>query len=350
MSPQQRLQTPPALPTLFIVRLASLLLGSRVIIDWHNLGYTILALRMGASSPLVSLARLLERWTGRSAYAHLFVTRAMMQHLDEAWGLKGRKVVLHDRPPQHFRRSNVEETHALWTRLAPRISPGCDGFWPSFEAQHSSPFTTVTRSSGGEGDMQEAELRQDRPALVVSSTSWTADEDFSLLLRAASLYERRARELAAQQAERARASSRHASPTLAEPARAPHARSKGHSSPTLEEPEWHGGGIATRRRSTSRSSSLELDTSLVSGNSNIESTRDRSRRASADLSGGGMPLLPNEPAARLPKMLLVVTGKGELRAQYEREIALLEREEKWEYVRIRTAWLEMEEYPVLLGE
>ena len=63
-----------------------------------------------------------------------------------------------------------------------------------------------------------------------------------------------------------------------------------------------------------------------------------------------MPLLPNEPAARLPKMLLVVTGKGELRAQYEREIALLEREEKWEYVRIRTAWLEMEEYPVLLGE
>lgn len=59
--------------------------------------------------------------------------------------------------------------------------------------------------------------------------------------------------------------------------------------------------------------------------------------------------LPNLPAQSLPRLLLIVTGKGEFRAKYEAEIARMEQAEQWEYVRIRTAWLENSEYPVLLG-
>lgn len=51
-------QNPPAIPTLAIVKLAALLRGSRVIIDWHNTGYSVLALRLGPTHPVVRFARL----------------------------------------------------------------------------------------------------------------------------------------------------------------------------------------------------------------------------------------------------------------------------------------------------
>jgi beta-1,4-mannosyltransferase len=95
--------------------------------------------------------------------------------------------------------------------------------------------------------------RPDRPGLVVSSTSWTPDEDFGILLEAMGIYNRHARELNAK----------------------------------------------------------------------------------------------GDDIGKLPKLLVVLTGKGPLRDKYMREVSRLQ--EKWEWVRCISLWLEAEDYPMLLG-
>lgn len=164
-------------------------------------------------------------------------------------------MVFHDRPPSHFRRQTPSEAssvrplprfsprraHLLFLQLFARLpvlqDPSLASFLPTPSA---TTFSSKTPS------------KTPRTALLVSATSWTPDEDFSLLLRALTLY--------------------NTSATLS------------HSS---ESPE------------------------------------------------------------RLPKILMLITGKGADKAAFEREVERLEN--GWEWVRVRTAWLESEDYPRLLG-
>ncbi|BGP42115.1 mannosyltransferase [Rhodotorula kratochvilovae] len=234
-------QNPPAIPTLAIVKLAASLRGSKVLIDWHNTGYSVLALRLGAAHPVVRFAKFLELLFGRVAYAHLCVSDAMKAQLVKDAKLQGRVVTFHDRPPANFRRQTAEEAHSLFTRL-PVFSALS---FPSIPAP-TSGATLFTAPSGT--------LAHSRPALLVSATSWTLDEDFSLLLRALDLYNAAA-------------------------------------------------------------------SALTPGGK-----------------GGGGPL---------PPLVALITGRGAGRAAFERDAAALEA--RWEWVRVRTAWLEREDYPRLLG-
>lgn len=49
----------------------------------------------------------------------------------------------------------------------------------------------------------------------------------------------------------------------------------------------------------------------------------------------------------LPKILVIVTGKGPLRDTYMQKINELQI--KWKWVRCVSLWLEAEDYPILLG-
>ena len=76
-------QNPPAIPTLLICLIAARIRSSKLVIDWHNFSYSMLALRLGEERLMVRMVRALEMALGRRADAHLCVSRAMRTELAE---------------------------------------------------------------------------------------------------------------------------------------------------------------------------------------------------------------------------------------------------------------------------
>ncbi|KAH9688350.1 UDP-glycosyltransferase TURAN [Citrus sinensis] len=153
-------QNPPSVPTLVAVKWASSLRRSAFIVDWHNFGYTLLSLSLGRRSHFVSIYRWIEKYYGKMANGCLCVTQAMQHELAQNWGIKLNKILHQPLGVQDCVSNGMEGQKAdetIFTSLA-----GIDVF-----------------------------LKPNRPALVVSSTSWTPDEDFGILLEAALMYDRR---------------------------------------------------------------------------------------------------------------------------------------------------------------
>ncbi|KAG0614210.1 hypothetical protein M758_6G159000 [Ceratodon purpureus] len=319
-------QNPPSIPTLTVVKIACWLRQAAFVIDWHNFGYTILALSLGPRHLFVKIYSWYERRFGKTADGFLCVTKAMQHELEQNWGI--RATVLYDRSPEFFRSINLREKHELFCRLhaaltrppgvrdccgdglleAPTKSShvgGADsGAGPSVrkvlkekrgqpvllpsssdanednvDLQNGFDYTvpkvqrslfTVHKVAGDtDGEIQGGDhysYEEGRPALIVSSTSWTQDEDFGILLEAAVMYDRRVAALLGE------------------------------------------------------SDSTFLDTTF--------DTNSYSRTASP-----------------FPRLLIVVTGKGPMRETYEERIRKL----RLRRVAFRTMWLSAEEYPLLLG-
>ena len=137
-------QTPPALPTLFICWIVGKIRGIPVVFDFHNLGFSILS---GChSEPEISANLIvryyykLEKMFASCCDGALCVSESMKKFLVNNWGVQNIKV-LYDRP-------------------GPQFIGKC-------ERQDYKNYDFV----------------------LVSSTSWTDDEDFDILLRAISIYD-----------------------------------------------------------------------------------------------------------------------------------------------------------------
>ncbi|PVD39192.1 hypothetical protein C0Q70_01820 [Pomacea canaliculata] len=173
------LQNPPTIPTFVVAWFVSVVRSSQLVIDWHNYGYTILALKLGFRHPLVSISKWVEKIFGRFAVANICVTNAMRQDLIRNWQISATTV--YDRPPDIFKPTSLQEQHELFVRLSL--------VYPVFQARPPSQNTTRFTCCSSEGTVMKLATR---PVLLVSSTSWTEDEDFKILLDALQDYEEKA--------------------------------------------------------------------------------------------------------------------------------------------------------------
>ncbi|KAL8944884.1 MAG: hypothetical protein Q9216_000174 [Gyalolechia sp. 2 TL-2023] len=127
------------------------------VIDWHNFGFSILGLRLGPTHPLVRISKTFEQVFSSKAYAHLVVSKAMKRVLKEDWKLMGPVLPLYDRP--------------------------FDYFYPLGESQRFEFLAQCPETAFAVDG-----IRRGTTKMLISSTSWTADEDFSLLLDALKSY------------------------------------------------------------------------------------------------------------------------------------------------------------------
>ena len=143
-------QNPPAIPTLFLFWLlqkVNLIKVDQYIVDWHNYGFSILQLSK-KNKRLIDLAKYLEfSFVKGCATHHLCVSEALKQDLSKKLNISTDIItVMYDRPPEMFgSKLSAEEKDDLLKN--------------TLNIDTSRNFK-----------------------LVVSSTSWTEDEDFGILL------------------------------------------------------------------------------------------------------------------------------------------------------------------------
>lgn len=130
---------------------------TRLVVDWHNFGYSILALKLGDAHPLVKASRLYERTFSKFPYANFTVTDAMAKVLKTEYRIQDPVLTLHDRPADLYQPLSESRRLSFLQRY-------------SLTKEH---FNAIV---------------DNKAKLLVSSTSWTADEDFGVLLDALCTY------------------------------------------------------------------------------------------------------------------------------------------------------------------
>ncbi|XP_017657116.1 chitobiosyldiphosphodolichol beta-mannosyltransferase isoform X2 [Nannospalax galili] len=166
------LQNPPGLPAIAVCWFVGCLCRSKLVIDWHNYGYSIMGLVHGPQHPIVLLAEWYERFFGRLSHLNLCVTDAMREDLAENWRV--RAVTLYDKPASFFKETPVDLQHKLFMKLGHMYPPFRSCQEPSDGTTERSAFTERDSRSGAVTHLHG------RPALLVSSTSWTEFEQLAL--------------------------------------------------------------------------------------------------------------------------------------------------------------------------
>ena len=155
--------------------------------------------RVGKDHLLVKMAFQLERAICRLAHNHICVSEALKEWLAEHFGIQA--TVLYDRPARLFVKQtpSIRQRHGLLSRLGFTDAT----LFPSLKcaaakntlindvsadnSEYGTTCQTKLRNADSDGERRgvgDFQLREDGTRMIVSATSWTADEDFSILLDA----------------------------------------------------------------------------------------------------------------------------------------------------------------------
>lgn len=157
------MQNPPTIPILPLAVLYRLT-GCKLIIDWHNLGFSILQMKFNGSfyHPFVIVQFMVEYLFAKFATYNLTVTKAMKDYLVKKFGLNAKRIaVLYDRPASQF--------HPL--------------------SQHSDRAQLLRSESYIKDYVPDEFNLAEGDKIIVTSTSFTPDEDIGVLLGALKIYE-----------------------------------------------------------------------------------------------------------------------------------------------------------------
>ncbi|OQV19587.1 UDP-glycosyltransferase TURAN [Hypsibius exemplaris] len=181
------IQNPPTIPVVFCAFLANYYWQAAVVVDWHNYSHTILAMNLKRRGLLqrflLAASELAEKVAAQYSDLNLCVTKAMAADMKRRWNANA--TTLYDRPPDDFGTfDSMEGRHFLFMKLG-----GVSSAFRSEDVTSTGTETAFTKKDLGKG----VSLKANRPVLLVSSTSWTEDEDFGLLFDALKLYDDTAR-------------------------------------------------------------------------------------------------------------------------------------------------------------
>lgn len=172
------MQNPPSIPILPLLCIYSRIFRIKLIIDWHNYGYSILAINLHPQHLIVRVYKFIEFTFGRFADAGFCVSKAMRADLRDNYNFKYPIYVLYDKPPKHFKSLNLREKHNFFIKIQeqyPVFKPVDQGDLSGKELNESR-FTMPDALN-----KNVIRWRPNRPAIIISSTSWTEDEDFDIL-------------------------------------------------------------------------------------------------------------------------------------------------------------------------
>jgi beta-1,4-mannosyltransferase len=162
-------QNPPAIPLLPALFFYKVAFGIPVHVDVHNFGYTLF---QTTNKRLLAIMKALEIFFIRITSSKIYtVSRKMKQVVETTWRAKNVSV-LYDQPNHRvFNKFSLTETHQFLLQI---------------EELKVSANETVATVKGNNSIIEKSSSN----LLFIVSSSWSADDNFPLLINAMALYQR----------------------------------------------------------------------------------------------------------------------------------------------------------------